>query len=96
MRKDMQELGRGFDAETQQKRRTITKEYTTKAMDSLTADQKAAWKDLTGEPFEVKFEGRPGDRRPGGEGGTDTNRRRRPGGTNPPPAEKKDPEKKDG
>jgi Spy/CpxP family protein refolding chaperone len=85
MRKDMQELGRGFDAETMQKRRTITKEYTTKATDALTADQKAAWKDLTGEPFEFKMDA-PGGRRGGTEGG-DTPRRRRPGGgDNPPPA----------
>jgi Spy/CpxP family protein refolding chaperone len=95
MRKDMGELGRGFDAETQQKRRTITKEYTTKATDSLTADQKTAWKDLTGEPFELKMDANAG-RRPGGDtAGGDTQRRRR-GGNTPPPAEKKDPEKKDG
>ena len=73
--------GRGFDAETQQKRRTITKEYTTKATESLTADQKAAWKDLTGAPFELKMDANAG-RRPGGEGG-DTPRRR-PGGERPP------------
>ncbi|HEY1379114.1 MAG TPA: hypothetical protein VGF55_20095 [Gemmataceae bacterium] len=80
-RKDMQELRQGgFNQESMQKMRTINKEYTTKAMDTLTADQKAKWKDLTGEPFEMPMGQRQG--RPGGEGGG--NRRR--GGTNPPPA----------
>jgi hypothetical protein len=84
MRKDMGELGRGFDAEAMQKRRAVTKEYTTKAMETLTDEQKSAWKELTGAPFEVKFDVRAGgERRPGGEGG-DTPRRR-PGGENRPP-----------
>jgi Spy/CpxP family protein refolding chaperone len=30
-----------------------------KAVEVLTADQKATWKELTGEPYEVKFEPRP-------------------------------------
>jgi len=83
-RKDMQELRQGgFNQESMQKMRTVNKEYTTKAMDTLTADQKAAWKDLTGEPFEVQMgPGRGG--RPGGEGG-DTPRRRPGGNNNPPP-----------
>jgi Spy/CpxP family protein refolding chaperone len=86
MRKDMTDLGRGFDQETMQKRRTITKEYNTKAMETLTDEQKKAWKEMTGEPFEIRMDaGRGGDRRrPGGEGGTDTPRRR-PGGENRPP-----------
>lgn len=52
LRKDMQELRQGgFNQEMFQKMRTINKEYMTKAVDSLTADQKAKWKELTGEPF---------------------------------------------
>ncbi len=36
----------------------ITKEYTEKAHAVLTDDQKKAWKELVGAPFEVKFERR--------------------------------------
>jgi Spy/CpxP family protein refolding chaperone len=103
MRKDSGELMRdmrgGGDAaaEARKKLQAITKDYNAKAMDILTADQKSAWKDMTGEPFEVKFDrGTGAAGRPEGGTGGDTNRRRR-GGSTPPPAEKKpDPEKKDG
>jgi hypothetical protein len=37
----------------------IRKSATEKAVALLTADQKSTWKDLTGEPYEVKFEPRP-------------------------------------
>jgi Spy/CpxP family protein refolding chaperone len=99
MRKDNGELARdlrgGGDAATEarKKMQAISKEYMAKASDSLTDDQKKTWKDMTGEPFEVKMDGQTGGRRPGGDtGGTP---RRRPGGTQPPaggdkpPAEKK-------
>jgi hypothetical protein len=35
-----------------------------KALAVLSADQKQAWKDMTGEPFEVRFQGFPVFRRP--------------------------------
>ena len=35
-----------------------------KALAVLSADQKRAWKDMTGEPFEVRFQGFPVFRRP--------------------------------
>jgi uncharacterized protein YukE len=66
MQKDMQELrqgGGGFSPETMQKTRALTKEYMDKAMETLTDDQKKAWKDLTGEPFTVQMQ----RRRPGGD-----------------------------
>jgi Spy/CpxP family protein refolding chaperone len=37
----------------------LRKSSTEKAIAVLTADQRTTWKDLTGEPFEVKFEPRP-------------------------------------
>jgi Spy/CpxP family protein refolding chaperone len=37
----------------------LRKSSTEKAVAVLTADQRTTWKDLTGEPFEVKFEPRP-------------------------------------
>jgi hypothetical protein len=37
----------------------IRKSATQKAVDVLTSEQKTTWKDLTGEPYEVKFEPRP-------------------------------------
>jgi Spy/CpxP family protein refolding chaperone len=43
----------------------LRKENMDKALAVLTADQKSTWKDLTGEPFEVQFQGGPGGgRRP--------------------------------
>lgn len=91
MRKDTGELMRDLRgggeaaAEARKKMQTVAKEYTTKAKETLTDEQKKAWKELTGAPFELQM-GRPGGdrRRPGGEGGTDTPRRR-PGGENRPP-----------
>jgi Spy/CpxP family protein refolding chaperone len=40
-----------------EKIRTARKESLEKAVGVLTSDQKATWKELTGEPFEVKYEG---------------------------------------
>jgi len=37
----------------------LRKETTAKVTGLLTADQKATWKEMTGEPYEVKFEPRP-------------------------------------
>jgi hypothetical protein len=94
MRKDTGELFRDMRgggeaaAEARKKMQSVTKDYTTKAVEVLTTDQKATWKDMTGAPFELKMDQGGERRRPGGEGGTggDTPRRRRPGGgDNPPP-----------
>ena len=71
----------------QQKLQTVTKEYMAKAQETLTDDQKSAWKEMTGEPFELKIDARAGGergRRPGGEGGGDTPRRRPGSGGTPP------------
>jgi Spy/CpxP family protein refolding chaperone len=38
----------------------LRKQATEKAVGVLTDEQKKSWRDLTGEPFEVKFEPRPG------------------------------------
>jgi hypothetical protein len=43
---------------------TLGKESMDKALAVLSADQKQAWKDLTGEPFDVQFQGFPVFRRP--------------------------------
>jgi len=53
--RDLRESGQ-FGPETFQKMGTINKEGMEKASATLTADQKKAWKDLTGEPFEIKIE----------------------------------------
>jgi hypothetical protein len=62
--KDRRELMQGgFSPETMQKAQALTKEYTTKATDVLTADQKKTWKEMTGEPFELQMQrGRRQDR----------------------------------
>ena len=83
MRKDRQELqgdlrgGGDAAAEAMKKMASITKEYTAKATDVLTADQKKMWKDMTGEPFELKLPPQGGRGGRGGAGGR--------GGNNPPP-----------
>jgi len=59
--------------ETQKKLATVRKEAADKAVAVLTAEQKTAWTDMIGKPFEVKMEQ---GRRPGGG---------RPPGGNPPP-----------
>ncbi len=42
-----------------EKMATLTKEAREKQANLLTDDQKKQWKEMTGEPFEVKFEPRP-------------------------------------
>ena len=60
-REAMGDLGR--DAAPEDRRKAFEKvnadrkEAGTKAMVVLTAEQKSTWKDLTGEPYEVKWEG---------------------------------------
>jgi Spy/CpxP family protein refolding chaperone len=76
-RKDVQELfggarqgggnrgrgGRGgFNPETFKKVAAVNKEAMDKAVATLNADQKAKWKEMTGEPFQMQF-GPPGGRR---------------------------------
>jgi len=45
-------------AAAMEKMTALRKESLEKALGVLTDDQKKSWKDLTGEPFEVRFEGR--------------------------------------
>jgi Spy/CpxP family protein refolding chaperone len=56
--RDMRELfsGGGDMQENMQKMRSLNKEYVGKAVGSLTDEQKKTWTELTGKPFEVKFE----------------------------------------
>jgi Spy/CpxP family protein refolding chaperone len=49
----------GFNEETQKKLAELRKETQGKALGVLTAEQKKTWKEMTGEPFEIKFERRP-------------------------------------
>jgi Spy/CpxP family protein refolding chaperone len=56
--------GGGNREEMQKKEATLGKESMDKALAVLSADQKQAWKDMTGEPFEVQFQGFPVFRRP--------------------------------
>jgi hypothetical protein len=66
MRELFQPGGGGNREEAMQKIATLRKEGMDKALAVLSADQKDAWKDLTGEPFEVRFQGFGGG--PGGGG----------------------------
>jgi Spy/CpxP family protein refolding chaperone len=61
--KDLRESGGQPGPEFFQKMQAVTKEGMEKASATLTDDQKKAWKELQGAPFEVKFEGGP-PRRP--------------------------------
>jgi hypothetical protein len=54
----------GNRGDMQKKAATIGKEGMDKALAVLSADQKQAWKDMTGEPFEVRSQGFPVFRRP--------------------------------
>jgi len=56
--------GGGNREEMRKKEATLGKESMDKALAVLSADQKQAWKDVTGEPFEVQFQGFPVFRRP--------------------------------
>ena len=61
--------GGGNFAETMQKVADLRKTTMGKAVDVMDPTQKKAWKDLTGDPFEVKFDAPPGGgRRPPGDG----------------------------
>jgi Spy/CpxP family protein refolding chaperone len=51
--------GGGNREEMRKKAATLGKESMDKALAVLSADQKQAWKDLTGEPLEVQFQGFP-------------------------------------
>jgi Spy/CpxP family protein refolding chaperone len=66
MRNDMRELftggGGGDPQESANKMRALGKEYFEKAKGLLTDEQKKAWEDLVGKPFEVKMEMRRRDR----------------------------------
>lgn len=78
LRKDTMELFQGGgggrpDPAVQKKVQALGKEALEKALEVLDADQKKAFTEMTGKPFEVKFEAGPGG--PG----------RRPGGGNNPP-----------
>jgi len=60
----MTDLRGGFanDREgTMEKMRAARKESLDKALGVLTDSQKSTWKEMTGEPFEVRFERRPGN-----------------------------------
>jgi hypothetical protein len=50
----------------QKKVETPGKDSMDKALAVLSVDQKRAWNDMTGEPFEVRFQGFPVFRRPNG------------------------------
>jgi Spy/CpxP family protein refolding chaperone len=47
----------GFDPEAQKKRQDLQKDALKAVVKVLDTDQKTAYKDLTGEPFELRFEG---------------------------------------
>jgi hypothetical protein len=55
--------------EIRKKMETLNKEAMEKVQKMLTPDQKKEWKELTGEPFTVRFEGGPGGPGGGGRGG---------------------------
>jgi Spy/CpxP family protein refolding chaperone len=76
LQRDLGDLRKGVDfrdrekmAEMMKKTQAVSKEAVDKVKAMLTADQKTAWRELTGEPFEVKQEfggfggGKPGERR---------------------------------
>jgi hypothetical protein len=56
--------GGGNRRETQKKRETRGKDSMAKALAVLSADQKQVWKEMTSEPFDVRFQGFPVFRRP--------------------------------
>jgi hypothetical protein len=56
--------GSGKRGDMQKKAETLGKDRMDKALAVLSADQKPVWKDMTGEPFDVRFQGFPVFRRP--------------------------------
>lgn len=76
-----QQGAQGNREEAAKKRAELRKSSMEKALGILNDEQKKAWKELTGEPYEVKFE-----RRPRGAGNGSEGARRRPRGE---PQEKK-------
>src|SRR5262249_19000190 len=61
--KEMREIFQNAGADraaAMEKIRTLRKESLDKASGVLTDEQKKTWKDMTGEPFEVRFERRQG------------------------------------
>jgi len=71
----------GFSPENQKKITELRKETMGKVMAVLKDDQKKTWKEMTGDPFEVRFEGQRGGR--GGDGNQGQGQRRgRRGGNN--------------
>jgi Spy/CpxP family protein refolding chaperone len=57
--KQMRELFQGgFNEETRKKMQDLRKETLDKCSAVLTADQKKSWQEMTGKPFEVRFERR--------------------------------------
>lgn len=70
--KNVQELFQGGDREkfreNMQKARAMNKEAAEKVVKMLTPEQQKAWKEMIGEPYEVKFEGFGGGGRPPGRG----------------------------
>jgi len=51
--KDMKDLPKGFDPDTQKKRQALRQEYQEKAVNLLTSEQKKAWTDMTGKPVDI-------------------------------------------
>lgn len=72
LRKDMQDLGTGGNIQERFTRiRELTKEAGEKVQKILTDEQKKTWKEMTGEPFTMRFDQprRPGGGRPNPPGG---------------------------
>lgn len=64
-RRELFQAGQGGDRqEMMTKMQALQKETAEKVMAMMTEDQKTAWKELTGEPFEIRFQ--PGQRPRGG------------------------------
>jgi hypothetical protein len=67
--REIMQDAQGDFAAAREKMTAARKETGDKAMAVLTDAQKETWKELTGKPFEVKFDGPPGGGRRGGPGG---------------------------
>lgn len=65
VREETKDLGRADFQKRREISQKLNKEALGQIASKLTKEQKATWKDLTGKPFEVKFERGPGGRRPG-------------------------------